>query len=88
MSAKTSIESFRSSLDANYDWPSLYTFKFIVPDEEKTTLLELFADAPVRQRPSANGRFIAYTIELYMHSSDEVISIYQRAAQVPNVISL
>ena len=83
-----SVETFRALLDANYDWPSLYTFKFIVPSEESDTVLDLFADDPVREKKSANGRFIAYTMEMQMHSSDEVIAIYQRAACVPGVIAL
>ena len=83
-----SLETFRTSLDANYDWPSLYTFKFIVPSEESDTVLDLFADDPVREKESANGRFIAYTMEMQMHSCDEVIAIYQRVARVPGVIAL
>jgi putative lipoic acid-binding regulatory protein len=83
-----SLDSFRSSLDANYDWPALYPFKFIVPKEQTDTVLELFADDPVRENPSSTGRFVAYTMEMNMHSSDEVIAIYQRVAQVPGVISL
>ena len=82
------LHSFRSSLDANYDWPCLYPFKFIVPKEQAGTVLELFADDPVQANESSTGRFIAYTMEMQMHSCDEVIAIYQRVAQVPGVISL
>jgi hypothetical protein len=84
----TSFDSFRSSLDANYDWPCLFPFKFIVPREQAQTVLDLFADDPVRANESSGGRFIAYTMEMHMHSCDEVIAIYQRVAQVPGVISL
>ena len=59
------------------------SFKFIVPKEQTSTVLELFADDPVRARESRNGRFTAYTMEMYVHSCDEVIAIYQRVAQVP-----
>ncbi|NBB80578.1 MAG: DUF493 family protein [Verrucomicrobia bacterium] len=83
-----SLESFRSSLDANYDWPCLFPFKFIVPKDQREQVLELFADDPVRANESSGGRFIAYTMEMHMHSCDEVIAIYQRVAQVPGVISL
>ena len=83
-----STESFRSSLDANYDWPCHYPFKFIVPKDQCETVLELFADDPVRANESSSGRFIAYTMEMHVHSCDEVIAIYQRVAQVPGVISL
>lgn len=82
------LESFRSSLDANYEWPSLYPFKFIVPVDQAESVLNLFADNPVQARESKNGRFIAYTMEIHVHSCDEVIAIYQRVAQIPGVISL
>lgn len=83
-----SLDSFRSSLDANYDWPCLFPFKFIVPKDQCQTVLDLFADDPVKANESSSGRFIGYTMEMNMHSSDEVIAIYQRVAQVPGVISL
>ena len=82
------LESFRSSLDANYEWPSLYPFKFIVPVDQVESVLNLFADNPVQAREPKNGRFIAYTMEIHVHSCDEVIAIYQRVAQIPGVISL
>lgn len=88
MKEDESLDSFRSSLDANYDWPCIYPFKFIVPKDQTETVLELFADDPVRAKESSSGRFIAYTMEMNMHSCDEVIAIYQRVAQIPGVISL
>ncbi len=88
MKADESLDSFRSSLDANYEWPSIYPFKFIVPKDQTELVLGLFADDPVKARDSSSGRFTAYTMEMHMHSSDEVIAIYQRVAQVPGVISL
>lgn len=88
MSDDQSLDSFRSSLDANYEWPSLYPFKFIVPKDQVETVLELFADDPVRAKDSSSGRFTAFTMEMNMHSSDEVIAIYQRVAQIKGVISL
>lgn len=88
MKEDESQDSFRSSLDANYEWPCLFPFKFIVPKDQTDTVLGLFADDPVKSRESSSGRFTAYTMEMQVHSSDEVIAIYQRVAQVPGVISL
>ena len=64
-----SLDSFRSSLDANYDWPCLFPFKFIVPKDQSQTVLDLFADDPVKSNESSSGRFIGYTMEMNMHSS-------------------
>lgn len=88
MNEDESLDSFRSSLDANYEWPCLFPFKFIVPKDQTEVVLGLFADDPVKSRESSSGRFTAYTMEMQVHSADEVIAIYQRVAQVPGVISL
>jgi putative lipoic acid-binding regulatory protein len=88
MTDDKSLESFRSSLDANYEWPCVYPFKFIVPKEHTETVLALFADDPVRAKESSSGRYTAYTMEMHVHSCDEVIAIYERVTQIPNVISL
>lgn len=88
MKDNESLDSFRSSLNANYDWPCIFPFKFIVPKDQAQTVLDLFADDPVKANASSGGRFIACTMEMHMHSCDEVIAIYQRVAQVPGVISL
>ena len=61
MAEDKSLESFRSSLDANYEWPCIFPFKFIVPKDQTEAVLELFADDPVQSRASRNGRFTAYT---------------------------
>ena len=88
MEEDKSLESFRSSLDANYEWPCLYPFKFIVPKDQVDAVLELFADDPVRAKDSSSGRFTAFTMEMNMHSCDEVIAVYQRVSQIKGVISL
>lgn len=88
MKNDSTLESFRFSLNANYNWPCTFPFKFIVPKAQSQIVLDLFADDPVKANKSSNGRFIAYTIEMHMHSCDEVIAIYQRVAQVKDVISL
>jgi putative lipoic acid-binding regulatory protein len=87
-SDQKSIDSVRSTLDANYEWPCLFPFKFIVPKEHTETVLALFTVDPVRAKESSSGRFTAYTMEVQVASSDEVLAIYARVTQVPNVISL
>jgi putative lipoic acid-binding regulatory protein len=87
-SDKKSLDSFRSSLDDNHQWPCLYPFKFIVPKTQIDKVLALFEEEPIRAKESSSGRFTAYTIEVHVESSDEVIAIYERVTKIPNVISL
>lgn len=88
MTDQKELDSFRSSLDANYEWPCPFPFKFIVPKDHIDTVLELFGNEPIRAKESSSGRYTAYTFEIQVESSDEVIAIYQRVTQIPNVISL
>ena len=87
-SDQKSIDSFRSSLDANYEWPCLFPFKFIVPKAQTAAVLALFDVEPSRAKESSSGRFTAYTMEIEVGSSDEVLAIYERVKSIPNVISL
>tara|TARA_B100001778_G_C18554523_1_gene614632 strand:- start:747 stop:1013 length:267 start_codon:yes stop_codon:yes gene_type:complete len=83
-----SVESFKSSLEANYQWPAVFPFKFIVPKERSEQLIELLGDSPLIPRPSSGGRFIAYTMEKEVDSSDEVIALYNKASEIPGIITL
>ena len=83
-----SIESFRSSLDANYDWPALFTFKFIVPQDQITQILESFSVEPVKAQQSSSGRFTSYTFEMEMNSSQHVVETYASVSAIPGLISL
>ena len=87
-SDQKSIDSFRSSLDANYEWPCLFPFKFIVPKAQTEAVLALFDVEPSRAKESSSGSFTAYTMEIEVGSSDEVLAIYERVTSIPNVISL
>ena len=83
-----SINSFRSSLDAHYDWPSVFPFKFIVPVEQSNQVIELLDVDDLQSRSSSKGRFVAFTLEKEMHSSDEVIALYERMSRIPGIITL
>jgi uncharacterized protein len=83
-----STESFRSSLDANYQWPAVFTFKFIVPKDQITQILESFSVNPVKAQQSSSGRFTSYTFEMEMNSSLQVVETYASVTNIPGLISL
>ncbi len=82
------IESFKSALNDNHEWPCYYTFKFIVPKDKTREVLDLFADDPVSERESKSGRFISYTMEMHVESADHVLSLYNRVSHIKGVITL
>ena len=83
-----SIDSFRISFDAHYDWPSVFPFKFIVPVEQSNQVIELLDVDDLQSRSSSKGRFVAFTLEKEMQSSDEVIALYERMSRIPGIITL
>ncbi len=84
----TSIESFREKLDNEYNWPALYTFKFIVPSDKSGEIKKLFQNHDVIEKASSNGNYISVTSKVMAQSSDYIIDIYIKASKVDGVISL
>ena len=84
-----STQEFKARLDQHHSWPCTYMFKFIVPTSQTQHILDLFESRDQLQtRPSRNGRYMSVTARCTVASSDEVIAVYQAAAQVQGVISL
>ena len=80
--------SLKIRLDEVHVWPGVYTFKFIMKAELATSFTAILAGHRYTTRPSAEGRHVAITAELFMESSEEVIAVYRRAAEFPGVIAL
>ena len=83
-----SVESFKSSLDAYYTWPASFPFKFIVPIEQANQVIELLDDPNLTSRPSTNGRYRAFSLDKMVHSSDEVVAVYEKMMLIPGIISI
>ena len=81
-------DSFRKQLDQEYTWPAEYLFKFIVPKEQEKELLRLFINKPVSTRHSKNRNYVSVTSKAFIHSSEEVIAMYQAAYVIKGIISL
>ena len=71
-----------------YEWPSLYMFKFIVPLHTVEKVLELLKDAEPVSKPSKNGNYIALTFKIMMQSPQDIIEVYVKAAKIEGVIAL
>lgn len=82
------LEKFRDQLDRHHAWPTLYTFKFIVPRGKEEEVKRLFVNHTSAERPSKNGNYTSITFKMMMRSSEAVIAIYQSAAQIEGIIAL
>ena len=81
-------DSLREKLDQHYIWPSLYTFKFIVPQEKVAEVKKLFPKHESREKYSKNGKYISVTLQMMMPGSEEVIDVYNLASSVEGLIAL
>lgn len=81
-------ENFRQLLDDQNDWPAEYLFKFIVPRDGVEKIKKVFGAQPVTVRASTKGNYASVTARIEMSSSDEVVAIYEAAAEVEGVVSL
>jgi len=73
------------------EWPSLYMFKFVCPNDNQTvaSVIKHFNEvSEVEYKKSKNGKYIGVTVKELMLSADSVISIYKEIATIKGVISL
>jgi hypothetical protein len=81
-------DSLKEKLDQHYIWPSLYTFKFIVPKEKVADVKKLFPKHNSTEKHSKNGKYISVTLQMMMPGSEEVIEVYNLASGVEGLIAL
>ena len=83
-----SINSFREKLDKHYAWPAVYLFKFIVPTGKEDDVKKLFPLHDSSEKVSKNGKYTSISVQMMMPSSDAVIDVYIRAAEIEGLIAL
>lgn len=86
---KSKLEKFKQRLNTTHTWPCTYMFKFIVPANRSNQIMGLFESRDkIYTRHSKNGNYVCVTAKCQVHSSQEVLAVYQAAAQVKGVLSL
>jgi putative lipoic acid-binding regulatory protein len=88
MNHQESIESFREKLETEYEWPSLYTFKFIVPREKVDEVRVIFKNHDITEKESSKGKYISVTSKMMSESSQHIIDIYLEANKIEGLIAL
>jgi putative lipoic acid-binding regulatory protein len=81
----------KEKLEKQHSFPTLYMFKFIVPnDNHKLALVEaLFGEeAQVTIRESSKGKFVSVTGKEEMVDVDSIIDRYQKAEKIEGIVSL
>lgn len=71
-------------------FPYIYMFKFIIKAENRTiAMVEAIFDndAEIIQKESAKGNYLSITVKQVVMSVDEIIAIYEKAAEIEGVMS-
>ena len=82
------LKQFKQTLDEHHQWPCPYVYKFIVPATSLDQFKTLFSSEELSTRQSRTGKYTSVTMTSTMCSADEVMAVYEKAAQVPGVMSL
>lgn len=80
--------TLKAKLDAFESWPLEYTFKFIVPGEQRKELEALFTGYEYSLRPSRTGKYFSLTCTRQMPDSDAVIDVYERVSGIEGSMAL
>lgn len=75
-------------LEKQYQFPTDYMFKFIVPKEKESTVRALFPQTEPQIRPSRNGNYLGLSFTYHVDSSDLVLAIYEKASHIEGLIAL
>jgi len=82
------FENHKKLLEAQYNFPCNFMFKFIVPIEQEYAVRALFPDHQPKIRASKNGNYLSLSITYYADSSDLVLAIYEKASTIKGLIAL
>ena len=83
---------FKESLEATTEFPSHFTYKFIIPTSHKNLaeVQRVFdgANPQFNMKESKNGKYTSITAIVYVIDADQVIHYYQEASAIEGIIML
>ena len=83
------MSNLKQALDAEYQWPAAYTFKFVVPRSKKQDLSKFFPEHLIEWKESRTGKYCSLTCTQTMMSSDAIIDLYTEIKEnIPEVIGI
>jgi hypothetical protein len=91
MNEKNPFDGLLEKLKQQENWPMVYLFKFIIPNDNHKLALaqQLFGpEARVTINKSRTGKYLSISANEMMLSPEEVIDRYNRASNIEGLISL
>jgi hypothetical protein len=84
------LEKLKIQLEQQ-EWPDVYMFKFIVPNESEklAQVTSLFNESTdMVMHPSKTGKYISVTAKELMLDVDSILAKYEQAALIEGLIAL
>ncbi|HMR18152.1 MAG TPA: DUF493 family protein [Sphingobacterium sp.] len=85
-------DNFRERLLSIEQFPSIYTFKFIIPNNvDNRDKIEKIFEHPstqIQHKDSKTGKYNSLTVKTFVNHADEVIAYYKKVAMIDKVIML
>ena len=81
----------REKLESFHKWPSLFMFKFIIPNEgEKLMQVKSVFSEKVEfsMKDSSSGKYVSLTVKEMIMDAEAVFDRYERVGKIGGVISL
>lgn len=72
----------------NENFPLVYMFKFITPQDKVSEVMPLFEEGDISTRRSSKGNYVSITVKMVMFSADHIIEKYRAVSHIKGVISL
>jgi uncharacterized protein len=82
-------DKFKELLNQEYTWPAQYTFKFIVAADQEEAVKSLFNnEVEITRKLSSGGKYVSTTVYARMNNAEEIMTVYEAAANISGIISL
>ena len=85
-------DNFREKLNSVEQFPSLYTFKFIVKAKSgaQNEVEQIFTHDSTKfsEKSSSGGKYTSITVETFVSNAEDVINYYKKVSKIESVIML
>lgn len=85
-------KTFKERLNDTTDFPSNYTYKFIIPTDNKriAEVQRVFDEArpQFQMKESKTGKYTSITVVIYALDADQVIYYYKQASSIEDVMMM
>lgn len=85
------LARLRQHLDEVHTWPSMFMYKFVLPNDEKRVaeLKQIFGEsAEFSAKLSRKGNYTSITVKEMMLNADSIFDRYTAASKIEGIISL